>query len=97
MTVEEAIYCMKVSVEEEVCENCQLYGETGTDHCYIDACRVVIETLEKHIPKKPHKYTAFDGIERNGCPRCFEELGRNEILYAGQRFCSVCGQAIGKK
>ena len=52
------------------------------------------EAREKQVAKKPHKYIAFDGIERNGCPRCYEELGRNEILYAGQKYCSVCGQAL---
>lgn len=55
---------------------------------------LAIQALEKQIPKKPHKYIAFDGIERNGCPHCFEERGRNEILYAGQKHCSVCGQKI---
>ena len=63
------------------------YQSIGT----VKECR---EALEKQIPKKPHKYIAFDGIERDGCPRCFEERGKNEILYAGQRYCSVCGQAI---
>ena len=68
-------------------------------HGYIadDVKDMAIKALEKQIPKKPKRYVAFDGIERNGCPRCYEELGRNEILYAGQRFCSVCGQAIEKK
>ena len=59
-----------------------------------EALDMAIEALEKQIPKKPHKYIAFDGIERNGCPRCFEERGVNEILYAGQKYCSVCGQNV---
>lgn len=49
-----------------------------------------IEALEKQIPKKPKRYIAFDGIERNGCPSCL----RNEILYPGQKYCSVCGQKL---
>ena len=55
-----------------------------------EACVIAYEALEKQIPKKPKRYIAFDGIERNGCPAC----SKNEILYAGQKFCSVCGQAI---
>lgn len=55
-----------------------------------------IQALEKQTPKKPHKYIAFDGIERNGCPNCFEQKGRNEILYAGQKYCSVCGCKIDR-
>lgn len=58
--------------------------------CTREALDMVIEALEKQDPKKPKRYIAFDGIERNGCPSC----PKNEILYAGQKFCSVCGQAI---
>lgn len=60
----------------------------------IELQRVTVEVLKKQLPMEPHKYIAFDGIERNGCPRCFGERGRNEILYAGQKYCSVCGQKI---
>lgn len=45
-------------------------------------------------PQKPHIYTAFDNLERNGCPNCHKAKGQNEILYLGQKHCSVCGQAI---
>ncbi len=48
------------------------------------------KALEKQIPKKPKKYVDLYGDTRNGCPAC----PRNEILYAGQQYCSVCGQAI---
>ena len=56
----------------------------------MDVREKALEALEKQVPKKPKRYIAFDGIERNGCPSC----PRNEILYAGQKYCSVCGQAI---
>ena len=42
-----AIHCMKVCAEIEVCEECKIYGETGTDHCYEDACRKAISDMEK--------------------------------------------------
>lgn len=58
---------------------------------YTDEVRIA---MDKQKARKSHRYIAFDGIERNGCPRCFEELGRNEILYAGQQHCSVCGQKV---
>ena len=38
---------MKFVTEEEVCEECPIYGETGTDHCFQDAHRLAIEALEK--------------------------------------------------
>ena len=31
---------------EELCEECELYGTTGTDHCEADCVRVAIEALE---------------------------------------------------
>lgn len=57
---------------------------------------IVIDALKKQIPEKPHKYIAFDGIERNGCPNCFRGRKANEILYAGQKYCSVCGQKLDR-
>jgi hypothetical protein len=47
MTVQEAIHCMKFVTEEEVCEECPIHGETGTDHCFQDAHILAIEALEK--------------------------------------------------
>lgn len=92
MTIDEAKdrICMMVSVAEDVMER-QEFEECD------NAGVMAIDALDKQIPVKPHKYTAFDGIGRNGCPRCFEERGRNEILYAGQRYCSVCGQKIERE
>lgn len=58
MTESEASYCLKAMSEHnpEVCEECPLYGKTGTDHCSEDAIRVAIDALEakeygtKHLP-----------------------------------------------
>ena len=50
MTREEkknALHCLKVMIGEEVCEECDLYGTTGTDHCEADCVRVAIEALEQ--------------------------------------------------
>lgn len=48
MTREEAIYCLKAQSERhsEVCEECPLYGETGTDHCCEDAFQMAITALQ---------------------------------------------------
>lgn len=43
---ESALHCLKVMIDEEVCEECKLYGTTGTDHCEADCVRVAIEALE---------------------------------------------------
>lgn len=34
-------------IDEEVCEECNLYGTTGTDHCEADCVRVAIKALEQ--------------------------------------------------
>lgn len=41
-----ALHCLRVMVDEEVCEECELYGTTGTDHCEKDCVREAIEALE---------------------------------------------------
>lgn len=49
MTNEIALYCMKAYSEyhNEVCEECAIYGETGTDHCFEDALYMAIKALEQ--------------------------------------------------
>ena len=44
---ENALHCLKVMIDEEVCEECNLYGTTGTDHCEKDCVRVAIQALQK--------------------------------------------------
>ena len=57
MTNEIALYCMKAYSEyySEVCEECPIYGETGTDHCFEDALEMAIKALET-IPKYKDAY-----------------------------------------
>lgn len=55
MTEQIAIHCLKAIICEEVCEECELYGQTGTDHCEVDAVRIAISALEKQIPYKPQE------------------------------------------
>jgi len=45
--IENALHCLKVMIDEEVCEECNLYGTTGTDHCEADCVRVAIKALEQ--------------------------------------------------
>ena len=47
MTIQNAIHCMKAMICEAVCEECDYYGKTGTDHCEADAVRMAIKALEQ--------------------------------------------------
>lgn len=49
--VREAIYCMKASIGETMCEECVNYYKC--DHTKMeDMMRTAIEALEKQLPKK---------------------------------------------
>lgn len=49
MKENEAIYCLKADSElySEVCEECNLHGLVGCDHCQNDAIDVAINALEE--------------------------------------------------
>jgi len=57
---------------------------------FIENLDTAIQALEKQIPIKPKYYIDNWDHNRPGCPGC----PRNEILYAGQKYCSVCGTKI---
>ena len=44
---EAVLHCLKSMIDEEVCEECPLYGTTGTDHCEKDCVRLAINVLEQ--------------------------------------------------
>lgn len=41
------LHCLKSMIDVEVCEECPLYGTTGTDHCEKDCVRLAINALEQ--------------------------------------------------
>lgn len=79
---ENALHCLKVMIDEEVCEECKLYGTTGTDHCEKDCVRLAIEALEQE-PKTGHWI-------RN------EKQGVQAVGYLTYH-CSECGREICSK
>lgn len=95
MTEKQTIHCMKFNCELAVCEECDLYGTVGTDHCFEDACREAINALEKQIPKELtniRKVKEYDGYDMGNCPVCGEPLDNS--FYENLKYCFVCGQAI---
>lgn len=41
------LHCLKSMIDEALCEECPLYGTTGTDHCEEDCVRLAINALEQ--------------------------------------------------
>lgn len=44
-----AKYCLRAMLCEVPCEECEIYGQCGTDHCEHDAIRYVLNELEELI------------------------------------------------
>lgn len=48
MTIDDIKHCLKVMVDCEVCEECNLYGTTGTDHCEHDCVCGALDIINKY-------------------------------------------------
>lgn len=44
---EAVLHCLKVTIDEALCEDCPLYGTTGTYLCEKDCARLAINVLEQ--------------------------------------------------
>lgn len=47
MTIDDEKHCIRSAIDEELCENCNLYSQTGEDHCYKDAMRMALQLIEE--------------------------------------------------
>ncbi len=58
MTKEIALHCMKSASElkSELCEECPIYGQTGSDHCFEDSLQYVIGMLEQEPISDKYEY-----------------------------------------
>lgn len=48
ISIEDIKHCLKAMVECEVCEECNLYGTTGTDHCEHDCVCGALDIIDKY-------------------------------------------------
>lgn len=90
--VREAIYCMKASIGETMCEECVNYY--GCDHTKMDdMMRTAIEALEKQLPKKVENWNG-----QASCPKCKRLFGNmadiKMLRYWDSDCCNHCGQRL---
>ena len=68
MTKEEkeaVLHCLRAMIDEELCEECPLYGTTGTDHCEKDCVRLAIDELgQKPCEDAISRKAVLDTLER---------------------------------
>lgn len=67
MTIDDIKHCLKVMVDCEVCEECNLYGTTGTDHCEHDCVYGALNIIDKYqkiqtIVKAWNDMNSFDSM-----------------------------------
>lgn len=62
MSIEDIKHCLKVMVDCEVCEECNLYGTTGTDHCEHDCVYGALDIIDKYQKIKAY----MKKLEKNG-------------------------------
>lgn len=78
------LHCLKTMIDEEVCEECPLYGTTGTDHCEKDCVRLAINELEKE-PKMGH----WERDQFTNQPTC--SVCGYKVFGGQTRYCPDCG------
>lgn len=63
--IEDIKHCLKVMVDCEVCEECNLYGTTGTDHCEHDCVCGALDIINKYqkIEQIVKQYKKFGNID----------------------------------
>ena len=92
------LHCLKSLIDEEVCEECPLYGTTGTDHCEKDCVRLAINALSssenpnKWIPLKTRPMTDEESTFYRDWAEYGAELFDCPLPDDGQEvLISVCG------
>lgn len=75
-----AKYCLRAMLCEVPCEECEIYGQFGTDHCEHDAIRYVLNELEELIRYRDNGWIPCS--ER--LPEVFEDTKSSDVVL-------ICG------
>ena len=90
MTKEEkeaVLHCLRAMIDEELCEECPLYGTTGTDHCEKDCVRLAIKELEQE-PKTGHWIERIERDDWNDYEEVWYEC--NQCHLVSERASNYC-------
>jgi len=80
---ENVLHCLRALIDEAVCEECNLYGTTGTDHCEADCVRLAIEALQtEHCEDCISRQAAISEIKKLYVknPKTQDEYAYNDAL-----------------
>lgn len=89
MNEKEAVYCLKADSElhSEVCEECDLYGLVGCNHCQNDAIEIAIKALEE-----VQQYRAIG--TPGECRAAMEKQTKKNLIFDKPLMvlsCPICG------
>lgn len=84
MTIDDIKHCLKVMVDCEVCEECNLYGTTGTDHCEHDCVYGALDIIDKY-QKIADLYDNWRSDKCEYTISCMENIGK--VLRDGNDDC----------
>ncbi len=94
---EAVLHCLKTMIDEAACEECPLYGTTGTDHCEKDCVRLAINALSSLEKPKTGQWISYNwndnGIARWGikCNQCYKEYRYGGEMGGTYKYCPNCG------
>lgn len=84
MTIEDIKHCLKVMVDCEVCEECNLYGTTGTDHCEHDCVCGALDIINKY-QKIEQIYQKWNEVNDFSYNQAMRKIG--EVVEDGTKKC----------
>ena len=83
MTIDDIKHCLKVMVDCEVCEECNLYGTTGTDHCEHDCVIGALDIIDKYQQIRqiafPLQFCSTDKLNHEAIMKICEVLKDGKI------------------
>ena len=78
MTIDDIKHCLLVMIDCEVCEECNLYGTTGTDHCEHDCVYGALDIIGKYQKIReivfPLQFCSTDKLEHEAIMKICEVI-----------------------